>query len=78
MTNTAREEVVRQQCSRITRGRKDACRNKCHADVKISRLSIRKLEGLWEFQIKRVQVDLKGLMDSVILNYMAFSKCEGD
>lgn len=52
MTNTAREEVV-QQCSGVTRGRKDACRNKCHADIKISRLSIRKLEGLWEFQIKK-------------------------
>jgi len=45
MTNTGREEVV-QQSSRMTRGRKDTGRNIHHADVNISRLSIRRLEGI--------------------------------
>lgn len=77
MTNTGREEVV-QQCSRITRGKKNTCRNVCHADVNISRLNIRRLEGLWELKIKKVQVGLKVLTERVMLNYMAFTKCEGD
>lgn len=77
MTNTGREEVV-QQSSGIRRGRKDTRRNICCADVNISRLSIRRLEGLCKFQIKRVQVDLKSSTERVMLNYMAFTKCEGD
>lgn len=62
-----------QQSSRIRRGRKDTCTNIFHADGNVSRLSIRRLEGLWKFQIKRSQVDWKGLTERFMLDYMAFT-----